>query len=154
MPTVTELAPLAIGTQAPAFDLPASSAEGNIKLSDYAGKNLILVFYPKDKTPGCTRQLCALRDDKTLFEGLNTAIIASNPGSLKSHESFTEKESYTFPILVDAERTMARDYHALKENGTSIQRTVYIIDGNGVIQFAQQGMPTDETLAEAIRNFS
>lgn len=153
MPTTTQLKPLAIGTKAPNFDLPASSVEGNVKLSDYAGKNLILVFYPKDKTPGCTRQLCALRDDKSVFEGLNTAILASNPGSLKSHESFTEQQSYPFPILVDAERTMAADYHALKENGTSIQRTVYIIDGEGVIRFAQQGMPTDDELAEAIRQF-
>lgn len=154
MPNATSLEPLATGTKAPDFDLPASSADGNIKLSDFAGKNLILVFYPKDKTPGCTRQLCALRDDKSMFDGLNTEIIASNPGSLKSHESFTEKEGYPFPILVDADRTMAADYQALKENGTSIQRTVYIIDGNGVIQFAKQGMPTDEQLAEAIRNFS
>lgn len=150
---VLSLEPLEVGSKAPDFDLPASGAEGNLSLKDYAGKNLILVFYPRDKTPGCTRQLCALRDDKTLFEGLNTEIIASNFGSMKSHDSFREKENYPFPIIVDAEREMARNYHALKENGTSIQRTVYIIDGDGVIRFAKQGMPTDETLAEAIKGF-
>ncbi len=153
MATTTQYEPLALGTKAPSFDLPASSVEGNVKLSDYAGRNLILVFYPRDKTPGCTRQLCALRNDKDLFEGLNTAIIASNFGSLASHQSFTEDQNYPFPILVDADRTMAKAYNALKENGTSIQRTVYIIDGKGVIRYAKQGMPTDEQLAEAIKQF-
>ena len=151
--TATEATPLPIGTQAPAFSLPASGASGTLHLKDYAGKNLIIVFYPKDSTPGCTRQLCALRDDAERFSKINTAIIASNPGSLKSHQSFSEKQGYPFPILVDADRTMARDYGALKENGTSIQRTVYIIDSKGVIRFAQQGMPTDEELEAVIKSF-
>lgn len=151
MTTALSLEPLKVGSKAPAFSLPASGAEGTVSLSDYAGQNLIIVFYPKDKTPGCTRQLCALRDDLKLFEGLNTAILGSNPGSMKSHDSFREQQDYNFPILVDEERTMAKAYHALKENGTSIQRTVYIIDGQGVIRFAQQGMPTDEQLAEVIK---
>ena len=147
-----DLSPLAVGTQAPEFDLTASG-DRQIKLSDYAGKNLIVVFYPKDKTPGCTRQLCALRDDLAMFNDLNTEVLGSNPGSMVSHESFVEQQGYNFPILVDAERSMASAYNALKENGTSIQRTVYIIDGEGVIRYAKQGMPTDEQLAEAIKAF-
>jgi len=154
MTTAIEATPLAVGSKAPAFSLPASGADGTVSLSDYAGKNLIIVFYPKDSTPGCTRQLCALRDDISRFSKLNTAILGSNPGSQKSHDSFREKQSYPFPILVDADRTMARDYGALKENGTSIQRTVYIIDGTGVIRFAQQGMPTDDELEACIKSFS
>ncbi len=155
MTTATAMEPLTIETEAPDFDLPASSAEGNVKLLDFKGKNLILVFYPKDKTPGCTRQLCALRDDFGQFEKLNTSIIASNPGSLKSHESFTEKENYNFPILVDAEKTMAEAYQALKPEG-GIQRTVYIINYTGdtpVIGYAKQGLPPDSELVEAIEKF-
>ena len=152
MTTATDT-PLAVGTKAPEFDLPASRAEGNIKLSDFAGKNLILVFYPKDKTPGCTKQLCALQSDRSMFTDLNTEVIASNPGSQDSHNSFSDKEGYEFPILVDAERTMARDYQVLKEDDKGIQRTVYIIDGEGVIRFAERGMPSDEQLADVIRNF-
>ncbi len=151
MTTATSTLP--VGTKAPDFDLPACNTDRNVKLSDFEGKNLIIVFYPKDQTPGCTKQLCALQGDRKLFAELNTEIIGSNPDSKESHQRFADKEGYEFPILVDADREMARQYHALKEDGKGIQRTVYIIDGEGVIRFAQQGMPTDEELAEAIRNF-
>lgn len=143
--------PLPPGTKAPHFDLPATAGR-QVKLSDYQGKNLILVFYPKDKTPGCTQQLCALRDDTDLFQALNTEFLACNPDSLQSHESFAAAQSYKFPILVDAERTMAKTYRALKEDGKGIQRTVYIIDSEGVIRYAKQGLPSDAELADVIRN--
>lgn len=149
----TVLVPLAVGTPAPDFDLPATGGR-QVRLSDFAGKNLIIVFYPKDQTPGCTRQLCALRDDGELFAGLNTEIIASNPDGVESHERFAAKQNYAFPILVDAGRTMARAYQALKEDGKGIQRTVYIIDHSGVIRYAEQGLPPDTELADAIRAFS
>lgn len=145
--------PLTVGTQAPDFDLPATGGK-QVKLSDYRGKNLIIVFYPKDQTPGCTQQLCALRDDTDLFQGLNTEFIASNPDSVESHERFSAAQSYKFPILVDADRSMAKAYHALKEDGKGIQRTVYILDTNGVIRYAKQGLPPNTELAEIIRTFS
>lgn len=142
--------PLPVGTKAPYFDLPATAGR-QVKLTDYQGKNLILVFYPKDKTPGCTQQLCALRDDTELFQALNTEFLASNPDSLQSHEGFAAAQSYKFPIVVDAERTMAKAYRALKEDGKGIQRTVYIIDKDGVIRYGKQGLPSDAELAEVIR---
>jgi peroxiredoxin Q/BCP len=144
---------LPLGTQAPDFDLPATGGR-QVKLSDYSGKNLIIVFYPKDQTPGCTQQLCALRDDTELFQGLNTEFLASNPDSMESHEKFAAAQSYQFPILVDANRTMAKAYRALKEDGKGIQRTVYIIDAKGVIRFAKQGLPPDSELIEIIKTFS
>ncbi len=144
--------PLPVGTEAPDFNLPATGGM-QVKLSDYQGKNLIIVFYPKDQTPGCTQQLCALRDDTELFKGLNTEFIGSNPDSVESHERFRAAQNYQFPILVDAERSMAADYHALKEDAKGIQRTVYIIDKDGIIRYAKQGLPPDTELAEAIRNF-
>jgi peroxiredoxin Q/BCP len=150
--TLDQTHPLAVGTPAPDFDLPASGNR-QIKLSDYRGKNLIIVFYPKDQTPGCTRQLCALRDDIELFRGLNTEVLGANPGSMESHDRFVAKESYPFPILVDKEKSMAHDYRVLKENG-GIERTVYIIDQDGVIRYAKRGLPPDTELAEAIRSFS
>jgi thioredoxin-dependent peroxiredoxin len=145
--------PLPVGEKAPDFDLPAT---GNvqIKLSDFAGKNLIVVFYPKDSTPGCTRQLCALRDDTEMFAALNTVFIASNPGTVESHQRFSEAQGYHFPILVDHDRSMAKAYHALKEDGQGIQRTVYIIDTAGVIRYAQQGLPSDEELSNVIKTFT
>jgi peroxiredoxin Q/BCP len=153
MTTMTDrFQPLPVGTPAPDFDLPATGGR-RVKLSDYKGKNLIIVFYPKDQTPGCTQQLCALRDDTEMFKGLNTEFIASNPDSVESHERFAEKQHYSFPILVDADRKMAAGYHALKEDEKGIQRTVYIIDQDGVIRYAKQGLPPDTELAEAIRTF-
>lgn len=145
--------PLSVGIKAPDFDLPASGGR-QVKLADYQGKNLIIVFYPKDQTPGCTQQLCALRDDTELFKGLNTEFIASNPDSLESHDRFAANQSYQFPILVDADRTMAKAYHALKEDGKGIQRTVYILDAAGIVRYAKQGLPPDTELVEAIKAFS
>lgn len=154
MSTIIDTNPLLpLGTQAPDFDLPATGGR-QVKLSDYLGKNLIIVFYPKDQTPGCTQQLCALRDDTALFQGLNTEFLGSNPDSMESHEKFASAQSYQFPILVDANRTMAKAYRALKEDGKGIQRTVYIIDAKGVIRFAKQGLPPDSELVEIIKTFS
>jgi peroxiredoxin Q/BCP len=93
-----------------------------------------------------------LRDDQEHFAKLNTAIIASNPDSAESHTRFAEKQSYAFPILVDAEKKMADAYHALKSEG-GIQRTVYIIDAEGVIRYSEQGLPSDVELEQAIKAF-
>lgn len=154
MTTIVEnYQPLSVGTKAPDFNLPATGGK-SIQLSDFKGKNLIIVFYPKDQTPGCTQQLCALRDDTEMFKALNTAFIASNPDSLESHERFCAAQNYQFPILVDAERLMAKHYHALKEDGKSVQRTVYILDKDGIVRYAKQGLPPDTELVEAIQNFS
>jgi thioredoxin-dependent peroxiredoxin len=138
------LAPLVVGTPAPAFSLPATGNQ-TLSLADYAGKALIIVFYPKDKTPGCTKQLCALSDEITELQALNAAVVASNPGSLESHERFVEAYNYQLPILVDADKTMAAAYQALKPEG-GIQRTVYVVDAQGIIRFAQQGTPSIDTL--------
>ena len=154
MPMTTVMTePLSVGAKAPDFDLPATPAGKNVKLSDFKGKNLIIVFYPKDQTPGCTQQLCALRDDTEQFKKLNTEIIASNPDGLDSHNRFVEAQSYKMPILIDADRKMAREYHALKEDGHGIQRTVYILDGQGVVRYAKQGLPPDSELEAAIKGF-
>jgi peroxiredoxin Q/BCP len=147
------LQPLPVGTPAPNFSLPASGvAEGQlVSLKDYAGKPFVLVFYPKDKTPGCTQQLCDLTTDFSQFQALNCAVLASNSGSLKSHESFAEKYGYCFPILVDAEKTMAAAYSVLKAEG-GYQRTVYVVDGAGVIRFAQQGMAKHADLLACLQS--
>jgi thioredoxin-dependent peroxiredoxin len=145
------LLPLVIGTPAPKFSLLATG-DKTVSLADYKGKNLIIVFYPKDQTPGCTQQLCALRDDMVALNDLNTAVIASNPDGLDSHQRFADKQGYTFPILVDADKTMATAYQTLKPEG-GIQRTVYIVDTEGVIRYAVQGLPKNDVLMAAINAF-
>lgn len=147
------LKPLPVGTPAPDFTLPASGIpEGEtVSLADYKGQNVVLVFYPRDKTPGCTKQLCALQDELAVFKGLNCAVLASNPGSLKSHNSFAEKYGYAFPILVDEDKSMAQAYSVLKAEG-GMQRTVYIIDASGTIRFGEQGMVKHDALKAVLNN--
>jgi thioredoxin-dependent peroxiredoxin len=152
MTTGTEPRLLPVGANAPDFREVLATGNRKINLSDFEGKFLIMVFYPKDQTPGCTQQLCALRDDVKLFADLNTEIIGVNPDGLESHEKFVAAQNYPFPILVDEGKKIAADYGALKAEG-GIQRTVYIVSPDGVVIFAEQGMPTDEKLADAIRNF-
>ena len=145
------LKPLAVGSPAPAFNLPASGIEigKTLSLADFIGQNIVLVFYPRDKTPGCTKQLCALQDELAEFQGLDAAIVASNFGSLASHESFSEKYGYQFPILVDADKRMAGDYSVIKADGGT-QRTVYVIDKQGIIRFGEQGMVKHDALKSVL----
>ena len=148
MPVST--APLSVGTKAPDFNNVVATGGKPISLSDYQGKYVVMVFYPKDQTPGCTRQLCALRDDRAEFLAANTETLGVNPGSLQSHERFVAAQNYPFPILVDEGGRIMQAYHAAKEEG-GVQRTVYIIGPDGTIVFSQQGMPTDDDLLAAIR---
>ncbi len=144
--------PLAVGTRAPNFDLLATYGR-QVALGDYAGKNLIIIFYPMDDTPGCTVQLCALRDEYPTFEELNAEGIASNPNTVASHEAFADKQQYLFPILADEDKAMALDYRVLGSGGF-VERTVYIVDGDGIIRYAKRGMPSNDELREALQSMS
>ncbi len=77
---------------------------------------------------------------------MNTRIFGVNPGSGESHKRFSEKYSFNFPLLIDSERSVAAEYGALKENGKSIERTVFIVDKEGKVAFAKKGMPSDDEL--------
>jgi peroxiredoxin Q/BCP len=92
-----------------------------------------------------------LRDDKAKFDAVKASIFGINPGSMSSHKKFTEKYSFNFPLLVDKDRIVAAQYGALKENGTSIERSVCIVDQEGKVTYAQKGMPSDEELLDALK---
>lgn len=143
--------PLPVGIRAPDFSLPATGGQ-KVSLSDFRGRrHLIVVFYPGNDTPGCNRQLSALRDDLEHFEKAGAGIIAVNPASVASHERYAKKFNFNFPILSDAKREVARAFFSLKDNGKKIQRTVYIIDKGGIIQFAKQGMASHEELFQILQ---
>ena len=138
--------PIHIGDTAPDFSLQDENGL-EINLASFRGDaSVILVFYPADNTSGWTRQLSALRDDKVKFDGMNTRIFGVNPASGQSHKRFSEKYSFNFPLLIDSERSVAAEYGALKENGKSIERTVFIVDKEGKVAFAKKGMPSDDEL--------
>jgi thioredoxin-dependent peroxiredoxin len=130
--------PLPAGTPAPEFSLPDDSGH-TVSLSTLRGKTVVLVFYPGDDTPGCTKQLCQFRDDWTEAQAQGVEIFGVNPQSATSHGKFRRKFQFPFPLLVDAGQKVAALYHA---NGLIVKRTVYRIGPDGRIQFARRGMPS------------
>jgi peroxiredoxin Q/BCP len=121
------------GDVAPLFTV--ASHEGKpISLSDYKGKkNVILYFYPKDDTPGCTREACTFRDDIEQFKTADTEILGVSTDNISSHQRFVKKYQLNFPLLVDEKKEVADLYGALNERG-SCSRMTYLIDKNGVIK--------------------
>ena len=138
--------PLPVGSVAPPFLLP--DEDGNVfALNLNRNKVVVLVFYPADDTPGCTKQLCALRDDLSRLKEHNMFTVGVNPGNAESHKKYKTKHSYPFPLLVDAGRRVARLYHC---GGLVVKRTVYVIGRDGKIKFAQRGMPSVDELVAAV----
>ena len=129
--------PLPAGTPAPEFSLPDDSGRP-VTLSGLKGKGVVLVFYPGDDTPGCTKQLCEFRDSWEAVKKRGVEVFGVNPQSPDSHGKFRQKYHFPFPLLVDKGQKVAALYHA---NGLIVKRTVYLIAPDGVIRFARRGMP-------------
>ena len=139
--------PLTPGTVAPDFSL--SDDAGNlVQLAKLRGSNVVLVFYPGDDTPGCTRQLCQFRDEWGDAKSHEASVFGVNPQSAARHQKFRGKFHLPFPLLVDQGQKVAGLYHA---NGLIVKRTVYLIDPQGIIRFARRGMPApQEVLSHAV----
>ncbi|TYS13187.1 thioredoxin-dependent thiol peroxidase [Rossellomorea vietnamensis] len=126
------------GKKAPQFELEASNGE-MVKLSDYEGKNIVLYFYPKDMTPGCTTEACDFRDQHEQFEDLDAVILGVSPDPKNKHEKFVEKHGLPFLLLVDENHEAAENYGVwkLKKNFgkeyMGIERSTFIIDKEGNI---------------------
>jgi peroxiredoxin Q/BCP len=138
--------PLPAGTPAPDFTLPDDSGH-SVTLSSLRGRNVVLVFYPGDDTPGCTKQLCQFRDHWADARKRGVEVFGVNPQSARKHQKFRRKFNFPFPLLVDQGRKVAALYQA---NGLIVKRTVYLIGPDGKILFARRGMPNPaEVLAVA-----
>ena len=132
--TITE------GAAAPDFALPSTSGE-TISLSDFKGKQaVVLYFYPKDSTPGCTVEACSFRDNLAAVQAHGAAVLGVSPDSVKSHANFTQKQNLNFPLLADTERELARAYGVWvekKQYGRTfmgIERSTFLIDKDGKIK--------------------
>ena len=130
--------PLEEGKTAPAFTL--ESTEGNpISLKDLKGKKVVLYFYPKDDTSGCTAEACSFRDSYADFKSEGAVILGVSPDDLKSHGKFQAKYKLPFPLLVDPDHAIAEKYGVWKEKSMygrkymGIERTTFIINGAGKI---------------------
>ena len=129
---------LEVGTQAPAFTLPDQN--GNlVRLSDFAGKKVILYFYPKDNTPGCTRQACAFAQSYPEFQARNVVVIGVSKDSMASHLKFAQKYELPFILLSDPELQAIQAYGVWQEKklygkvSMGVVRSTYLIDEQGVI---------------------
>ncbi len=127
------------GCKAPEFSLP--DKDGNIiKLSDFKGKKVILYFYPKDSTPGCTKQACGFRDNFSEYEKLNATVIGISKDSIKAHTNFILKQELNFILLSDTELEAIKAYDVWQEKknygkvSMGVVRTTYVIDENGIIE--------------------
>lgn len=126
------------GIVAPDFTLPASGG-GEVTLSDYRGKKVVLYFYPKDDTPGCTTEACNFRDDHTAILAAGAVVLGVSPDTVKSHEKFALKYQLPFALLSDPEHEVAEMYGAWGEKKMygrtymGILRQTFVIDEEGVI---------------------
>ena len=130
---------LETGDKAPAFSMPTDGG-GTVSLADLKGKNVILYFYPKDNTPGCTTEACGFRDLMPDFSGANAEIIGVSKDSVAKHDNFKAKYDLPFTLGSDAETTVCEDYGVWKEKNMygrkfmGIERSTFLIDGDGVIR--------------------
>lgn len=146
---------LEAGTKAPAFTLP--DKDGNpVSLSDFAGKKVVLYFYPKDNTPGCTRQACAFAAAYGEFERLGVPVIGVSKDSAASHQKFADKHGLPFILLSDPELAAIQAYDVWQEKklygkvSMGVVRTTYVIDEQGVIEKAMPKVKPDTNAAEIL----
>lgn len=126
------------GVQAPDFELPADDGS-RVKLSDLRGKRVVLYFYPKDNTSGCTTQACDLRDTLPRIQEEGAVVLGVSPDPISSHEKFRDKFDLNFPLLADEDHEVAESYGVWKEKSMygrkywGIERSTFIIDEEGVV---------------------
>ena len=146
---------LEVGTKAPDFTLSDKDGQ-NVSLSDFAGKKVVLYFYPKDNTPGCTRQACAFSGAYEAFRTLDAVVIGVSKDSAASHRKFAEKYNLPFLLLSDPELTVLQAYGVWQEKklygkvSMGVVRTTYLIDENGVIEKVMPKVKPDTNAADIL----
>jgi thioredoxin-dependent peroxiredoxin len=147
------------GSMAPDFTLMADDGK-KVKLSQFRGKPVVVYFYPKDDTPGCTREACAFRDRKKDLEQVGAVVLGLSPGDTASHAKFRDKYELNFPLLVDVDHQVADKYGAWREKNMygkvsmGIQRSTFLIDADGKVAKVWKKVSVDghdEKVLEALR---
>ncbi len=133
------MAKVSIGKKVPDFTLPATGDQ-DLSLSDFRGKNVVVYFYPKDSTPGCTQEGQDFRDRINTFRRRKTAILGISRDSIRSHENFKEKQEFPFELLSDADEKVCRLFDVIREKNMygrkvmGIERSTFLVDTEGVLR--------------------
>ena len=144
-----------VGSQAPDFSLPGTG-DKNYSLSQFRGVTVVLVFYPGDSTLVCTKQLCSYNNELAQFEKVGAQVLAISHQNMTSHDKFTDKHKFGFPLLSDPNKKVLNDYGVVGFAGLP-RRSVFVIDPNGVVKYVHRALagvtyrPVKE-LIEAIAN--
>jgi peroxiredoxin Q/BCP len=148
---------LNVGDRAPEFVLNDKDGKA-VSLSDFKGKKVVLYFYPKDNTPGCTRQACAFAGLYSEFKKRNVEVIGVSKDSVASHVKFAQKHGLDFVLLSDPELEVIKAYDVWKEKkmcgkvGFGVVRTTFIIDENGNVEKIMPNVKPDTNAAEILEN--
>lgn len=130
----------AVDSAAPGFTLPGTvrtdsgPQRGSYTLGEHGGGPLVLVFYPGDNTPVCTKQLCSYTSELERFKDLGATVWAVSPQDLDSHEGFAEQYDLRFPLLADTDRAVAKAY-GISLPGLGLRRSVFVVDGEGAVRW-------------------
>jgi len=140
-----------VGQRAPEIDLPDGEG-GRWRLGDFTGRTVVLLFYPGDETPVCTRQLCSLRDNWARYQETGAEVVGINTDSVEKHRRFAGNHQLPLKLLSDSTGAVVRDYDMKSLLGT--RRGVVVIDGDGIIRYRKTVLPvfrpTDDEVLEAI----
>jgi len=143
--------PLSVGDTAPNFTVKDTIGK-TVTLSEYAGKTVVLYFYPKDDTPGCTKQACSFRDNYQQYLSQGITVFGVSMDDAASHQQFTEKFNLPFPLLADVDGAITKAYDVLGDrNGTFYsQRVTYIIGGDGKITQVYTSIQTETHASDVL----
>ena len=151
---------ISVGKKVPQFKLPATGDQ-TIKLSDFKGKNVVLYFYPKDSTPGCTLEGQDFRDNIRKFRARNTVVLGVSRDSLKSHENFKTKQKFPFELISDSDEELCDLFDVIKDKNMygkkvrGIERSTFLINEKGVLAKEWRKVKVDghvNEVLEAIKN--
>ena len=144
-----------VGSPAPSFDRESDSGE-HVTLDSLRGRPVVLYFYPKDDTPGCTRQACSIRDSWGEFGKAGVTLFGVSPDTAESHVRFREKYTLPFPLLADPDHSMADDYGVWVEKTNygktymGIERSAFVIDADGNLAAAKRRIKPEDTTSWAL----
>ncbi len=150
---------LKVGEQAPDFETVNEAGE-NVSLKDLRGKRVVLYFYPKDNTSGCTAQACAFRDSYPQIEDANAVVLGVSPDSAKSHQNFKSKFELPFPLLIDQDHAIAEKYDVWREKSMygrkymGILRSHFVIDDAGKLADVQYNVKATDSAPKAVASLA